>query len=284
MVKKKQGSGPRATVEKKPPLSLLWEKLSALPRRALIFGGAAVALVIIVLLLAICSKRQPMPSQAPPQAAADLPTRPGGSLERPLEQPAPPLQTARAPEKEEERPIIQSIRLTPNQPTRMDTLKAEVTTAAYPGLNPVTFAYEWKVNNQIVTSATGATLNLASFKKRDLVTVTITPVAGGISGFPAESPVSVIYGVPPSLDLQAPVKTEKAGEPRELQLVSLHRDSEEITFTLEPPLVPGMSIDRQTGKITWLIKPNQKGTLRFGAAVEDGDKTKVTKTFDITIE
>ncbi|MCX6983475.1 MAG: putative Ig domain-containing protein, partial [Lentisphaerae bacterium] len=63
-----------------------------------------------------------------------------------------------------------------------------------------------------------------------------------------------------------------------------HPDSDGITFSLEAPLVPGMSIDGQTGKITWIIPPNQKGTIRFGAAVEDTDKTKVTKIFEITVE
>lgn len=166
----------------------------------------------------------------------------------------------------------------------MDTLKAEVVTAAYADPSRITYAYVWKVNNRIVESATGDTLNLSTFKKRDLVTVTITPYDGDNAGFPVESPTTLIYGIAPSLDLEAPLKTEKVGEPLELQLVSLHPDSDGITFSLEAPLVPGMSINSHTGKLTWIIPPNQKGQIRFGAAVEDTDKTKVTKTFAITIE
>jgi hypothetical protein len=81
-----------------------------------------------------------------------------------------------------------------------------------------------------------------------------------------------------------PPKTRKAAEPLELQLVSFHPDSDSITFSLEAPLVPGMSVDSLTGKITWIVAPNQKGTIRFGAAVEDADNTKVTKIFDIVME
>jgi hypothetical protein len=166
----------------------------------------------------------------------------------------------------------------------MDTLKAEIVTATDTNPKRITYAYVWKVNNRIVEGATGDTLNLSTFRKRDLVTVTVTPHDGDKAGFPMDGPVATIYGIPPSLDMQTPIKTRKAGEPLEFQLVSLHPDSDGITFSLEAPLVPGMSIDSPTGKITWIVPPNQKGTIRFGAAVEDTDKTKVTKTFDITME
>lgn len=166
----------------------------------------------------------------------------------------------------------------------MDTLKAEIVAAAYTDPKRITYTYVWKVNNQIVESATGDTLDLSAFKKRDLVTLTVTPHDGDKAGFPVDSPLTLIYGISPTLDLQASFKKTKVGEPLELQLVSLHPDSDAITFSLETPLVSGMSIDNQTGKITWIIQPNQKGAIRFGAAVEDTDKTKVTKTFELTVE
>lgn len=275
------GKRPESGGKKETGAPLPWGKLSALPRRVLIFGGAAVALVILIIVfLFFGSPRKEAPPKAPLKAAALLP---GVVPERPIEQPTPPLRKAMTPE-EDERPTIQSIRFHLPHPTRMDTLKAEVVTAAYADPSRITYTYVWKVNNRIVEGAMGDTLNLSTFKKRDLVTVTVTPYDGEKAGFPVDSPVTIIYGIPPSLDLQTPLKTKKVGEPLELQLASLHPDSDGITFSLEAPLVPGMSIDNHAGKITWIIPPNQKGTIRFGAAVEDTDKTKVTKTFDITIE
>ena len=279
----KQGSGPKAAAEKKPSPPLPEGKPSALPRRGMIFGGAAVALVVLIVFLFSGSPRKEAPPEAPPtvpsQSAALLP---GVAPEQ--QQPiAQPLLKAMTPE-EEERPTVQSVRLSPPQPTRMDALRAEVVTAAYSAPSRIAYAYVWKVNNRTVEGATGNALSLSTFKKGDLVTVTVTPYDGDKTGFPADSPVALIYGIPPSLDLQTPIKAKKVGEPLELQLVSLHQDSDGITFSLEAPLVPGMSIDGNTGKITWIIPPNQKGTTRFGAAVEDTDKTKVTKTFELTIE
>jgi hypothetical protein len=275
----KQGIRPKAAAEKKPAPPLPGGKTSALPRRGLIFGGAVVALVVLIAFLFSGSPGKEAPPKAPQKAAALLP---GVAPERLTEQQAPP-RNAMTPEGEE-RPTVQSIRLSPPQPTRMDALKAEVVTAAYANPGRIAYAYAWKVNNRIVEGATGDTLNLSTFKKGDLVTVTVTPYDGDKAGFAANSPVALIYGIPPSLDLQAPPRTKKTGDPVELQLVSLHPDSDGITFSLEAPLVPGMSIDSRTGKITWIIPPNQKGTTRFGVAVEDTDKTKVTKTFDITTE
>jgi hypothetical protein len=274
---KKQKSGPQAAAIKKPAPPLpWWKKLLALPRQTLIFGGAAVALVIILILVLISgSPLKEAPPKTPPQA--------GDVLERPLGPPTLPPQIAPLP-RQEERPTIQSIRFYPPQPTRIDNLKAEVVMAAPADPGRITYTYIWKVNNRTVADATGDTLNLAAFKKKDYVTVTVTPYDGDKAGFPVESPIILLYGISPSLDLQTTAKKAKVGEPLELQLVSLHPDSDSITFSLEAPLVPGMTIDSQTGKITWILPPNQRGTIRFGAAVEDTDKTKVTKTFDITLE
>jgi hypothetical protein len=283
---RKPGNGLKAAAEKKPAPLRPWEKLRALPRRVLIFGGAAVALVIFISLFLFSGSPRQEASPKTPAQAADLSPRPGGEnfLERPIGPPLPPPPQQAIPPEQEERPTIQSIRFNPPQATRMDILKAEVVTAGNADPGRITYAYVWKVNSRTVAGATEAALNLATFKKGDLVTVTVTPYDGHKAGFPAESPITLIYGIPPSLDLQAASKKTKAGEPLELQLVSLYPDSEGIAFSLEAPFVPGMSIDSQTGKITWIIPPGQKGTIRFGAAVADTDKTKVTKTFDITME
>jgi hypothetical protein len=275
---KRPGNVPKAAAGKNQATPLPWrQRLSALPRRTMIFGGAAALVILLVVFLLSSSPREEATPKAPSKSAASLP---GLFPERPADQPP---QKAMTPEKEE-RPAIQSIRLHPPQPTRMDALKAEVVAAAYADPRRIAYTYVWKVNNRIVEGATGDTLDLSTFKKRDLVTVTVTPYEGDKAGFPVDSPLTLIHGTAPSLDLQAPLRKTKIGEPLELQLVSLHPDGDGITFSLEAPLIPGMSIDSRTGKITWIIPPNQKGTIRFGAAVEDTDKTKVTKTFDITVE
>jgi hypothetical protein len=188
---------------------------------------------------------------------------------------------ARIPEKQ--LAFIQAIRLQPSRPTRMDNLKAEVEVAS-DAPEQLVYTYLWKVNGRIIEEATEATLNLSTFKKGDIISVTVTPNDGSTNGFALESPLVAIHSAPPSLELKAVRQTRKIGEPIELQLVVVAPDGDQVAFSLEAPLVPGMTIDKRSGKITWLLQPDQKGSFRFAAAVEDDNQTKVTKIFDITVE
>ncbi|MBN2438201.1 MAG: hypothetical protein JXL20_06315, partial [Deltaproteobacteria bacterium] len=72
--------------------------------------------------------------------------------------------------------------------------------------------------------------------------------------------------------------------PVELQLVGAAPDGNQVTFSLEQPLVPSMTIDGPSGKISWQLQPDQKGAVRFGAGVVDDNGTKVIKTFEITLD
>lgn len=246
-------------------------------KRILIFGGGAVTLVILVLLIFFCAPRREAPQTAPPQATA---LSPGSLPERPAA--SPPVLSG---DDRKNFPAIRTIRFEPPQPTRMDTLKAKVLAEATdPGR--LTYTYVWKVNDRIVEGADEDTLDLSALdlKKRDLITVSVTPYDGEREGFIVESPVIAVHSIPPTLDLKMPRQTRKASEPLEFQLVSLHPDSDGVTFSLEAPIVPGMSIDHNSGKITWIIQPNQEGTIRFGAVAEDTEKTRVSRIFDITVE
>lgn len=179
--------------------------------------------------------------------------------------------------------FIKAVRLQPSQPTRMDSLKAEV--AAAPGTpEKLVYTYLWKVNDRIVEEAKGDTLNLSAFKKRDFIAVTVTPRDGDTAGFAVESPGVAIHAIAPSLELEIKPPAGPAGGPGELQLVSVAPDSEKVAFNLEPPLLPGMTVDTLSGKITWLRQAGRKGTFRFGAAVADDNGTKVTKIFDVTVK
>lgn len=273
---KQPGKGPKSAAAKKAAVAPAGKR-KVPPERILIFGGGFVALAVLVLLIFFYPASKKAPPGAPLQTAA---LSPGSVPERPAA--SPPVLSG---DDRKDVPVIRSIRFKPPQPTRMDTLKAEVVADA-PDPDRLTYTYIWKVNDRVVEGAEGDTLDLPSFdlKKRDLITVSVTPSDGEREGFTVESSVVAVHSIPPTLDLRMPRRTGKASEPLEIQLVSLHPDSEGVTFSLEAPIVPGMSIDPRSGKITWVIQPDQKGTIPFGATVEDTDKTRVTRIFNIIVE
>jgi hypothetical protein len=265
---------PKTAAKRTETAPIVWGGVAFSPKQLLIIAGVVV-FILTMPLIYFGSLRKDMPAGTIPQTALS----PGSAAE----QPSASL-PSRPPEiNSPDRAFIQSVRFHPPQPTKMDTLKAEVITKT-PDPGRVTYAYVWKVNDRVVESATGNTLNLSALNKRDLVTVTVTPYDGDKDGFPVDSPVIAVHSTPPSLDLIAMRQARKAGGPLEFQLVSRHPDSDGIVFSLEAPLVAGMAIDKDSGKITWNMPADRRGAIRFGAAVEDTEKTKVTKIFEINVD
>ncbi len=247
--------------------------IAAVPRRLWVLGGAG-ALAVIVAWLMFAPSREPVAPGPPSSGTAQT----GGVRQSP--------QSAAAPGTAAPRQLpafIRAVRLQPSLPTRLDSLKAEIEPfpSAPEGLS---YSYVWKVNDRVVEDAAADTLNLSAFRKRNLVTVTVTPYHGDTAGLPVTSPVVAIQSVAPTLELKDVRWLRKTGEPVELQLVGAAPDGNHVTYSLEEPRVPGMTVDRSTGKITWRIAPDQKGVFRFGAAVEDDNKTKVTKVFEVTAQ
>jgi hypothetical protein len=239
-------------------------KLASLPPRLWLFSGALILGVAIAWLVFAPARNEVR------QAGLSAGTRGVGGV------PAAGIT-------EKQIAFIKDVRLKPDQPTREDSLKTEVI-AAPDAPEGLVYAYLWKVNDGIIDEAKGDTLTLTSFKKRDRITVTVTPSDRGTYGFAAVSPEVVIHSLPPSLELAIRQPANKAGDPIDLQLVSVAPDSGQVSFSLEPPSVPGMTVDKLSGKISWLPQPDQKGAIRFRAAVEDDQGTKVSKTFEINVK
>ena len=181
--------------------------------------------------------------------------------------------------------VIQRILLQPSQPTKRDTVKAEIilSESAKVSGKQFQYIYNWKVNTQHISDAVGDTLQLAEFEIDDLVMVTIIPYDEGVAK-PARTSYSVrISAVPPSLELRLTQDKFIAGKPFECRLISKHPDSETVTFALEEPKVEGMTINAKTGIITWSVPAVPPKILEFGASVIDPRGNKTTRIFTFAL-
>lgn len=248
------------------------ESQSVPPGRIFLFGSVAFVLIVVLSLAIGTSMKERLTGSA--LLSQEGPAT--GTISN-----APSASHTTDPDDPEGGQLIRSIQLTPPQPTRRDTLRAEVIPAVSDA-GRLAYTYTWKVNDQIIPDATGDALDLANLRRMDLVSVNVTPYDGEKAGFAVNSPLIAIYSVAPSLELKTMGRKIKAGEPLVLQLSSIHPETEEVTFSLESPSLPGMTIDSKTGKITWILQPGQEGTMQFGASVSDTE-TKVTRVFDVNI-
>lgn len=183
--------------------------------------------------------------------------------------------------KEIRRPVIKSIKLIPQQPTVLDNIKAEVS-ASYEGDEKITYEYQWNVNGAVINGIKGDILPAGLFKKGDLINVRITLFADGIKGRPQESTYIAVHSAPPSLELKE--TTQKLNDKIESQLISKDPDGDKVIFSLEEPILEGMTIEKETGKIIWKPEKKEEGTYKFGASATDIDGVKIIKTFEFKIE
>jgi hypothetical protein len=180
--------------------------------------------------------------------------------------------------------VIRRILLQPSQPTRRDTLHAEIVLSEFAKTSGKHFqyVYSWKVNNQPVPGSTN-TLELADFNVGDWVAVVVIPYDNDVAAPNKASPPVTIRAVRPSLDLHVPQTKIVSGETFECRLVSEHPDSKTVTFALEEPRIEGMRINEKTGRIAWDILAIEKKTWQFSASVSDPAGLKTTKTFTISL-
>lgn len=208
--------------------------------------------------------------------------KPASAFEIEKQEKALQQQAARLPEdpRDEQGPVIRSIRLFPEQPTIMDTIEVRAVTDS-DGQSPITFLYQWKINNSIVAGSAGNSLPPGSFKKGDVVNVRVTPLADSREGHAQESPHVVVHSAPPTLEMKE-LKQKLHGAVA-FQLVGSDPDGDRITYALEEPVLEGMTIDRETGALSWKPLKKEKGDYSFTASATDPDGVKTVRTFRFTI-
>lgn len=175
---------------------------------------------------------------------------------------------------------ITAVRVTPTQPVMTDPITAIVSLAGGEAAG-ITFAYQWKRNEQFIPEATTNILKDIPLKRGDRISVVATAYRDGVAGPPAESQTVVVYGLPPTLEMKILTPQVLLGQPFEIQLTGTSPEGDKVVYALISPFVEGMSIDANTGKIIWTPARVLKGKLKFGAAATDTDGNRTMKVFEL---
>jgi hypothetical protein len=192
---------------------------------------------------------------------------------------------ANAPETQKQNQInsiIEGLTIAPQRPTGRDSLKVEIK-ARTPEEGKLSYKYQWKINGKAVADATGDVLPAGLARKNDIISITVVPSIEGVEYKKFQYTVNVlIYNAAPSIVLIE--ETHKEGDVITLQLKAEDLDGDEVHYALEAPLLEGMTIDKNTGKITWKPTKKQVGINRFGASAADSNGSKTTKTFEFRLD
>jgi hypothetical protein len=177
-------------------------------------------------------------------------------------------------------PVIQKITLFPAQPTIQDSINC--TFELDRQVEKADFEYKWMVNGKVLDNIKKDVLPVGSFKKNDRISVDVTPVLSGRKGLMAQGRDIIIYSAPPVLAMKEGLV--KGEDVVELQLIGTDPDGDKITYALEEPHLEGMSVDKESGKITWKPSKREKGIYKFGASATDPDGSKIVMVFEVSLD
>ena len=173
-----------------------------------------------------------------------------------------------------------SIAFVPDHPTSSDMIKAIIKSDSILPLE-ISYKYVWSVNRHVIENVTGDSLPNEYFKKNDVVLVMVKASAGE-TGTYYQSRSVVIVGSKLSLDLK--VLSQQANDAVDMQLLGSDPDGDKIVYALEQPILDGMTIEKESGKITWKAAKREIGIYKFAASATTADGRKATRIFEFTLD
>jgi Putative Ig domain len=173
-------------------------------------------------------------------------------------------------------PEITSLKLLPEVFKPGDTLSLAAAGTDADG-DAVSFTYEWKKNGVLASNTN--TLG-CPVQRGDKISVTITPYDGREYGRPAVIERE-IRNMPPVI-----VEHKECGFDGSVytyQVRASDPDGDTLTYSLESP-PDGMTIDRSTGLLKWVVPQEFKGKKSVTVSVNDGNGGTASYSFEIAIQ
>ncbi|HDH02566.1 MAG TPA: hypothetical protein ENH17_05510 [Nitrospirae bacterium] len=178
-------------------------------------------------------------------------------------------------------PKIQSAKLLPRTPRKGDDLHVEIKTFDGDG-DSVTVDYELLINGESIPQRVlddPGILNGDFIKRGDRVSVKITPADGETNGRAIILASLVANSAPVVSD---ELETEFNGSIYSARINAFDPDGDSLTYTLKQA-PEGMTIDPETGVITWLVTPDDEGEHDITVSIKDGHGGEIILPFSTTI-
>jgi len=177
-------------------------------------------------------------------------------------------------------PVIQEVWIEPKVARVTDSLKA-IVKSSDPDGDSISCVYKWEKNGVVLSGENTDTLEPNRFKKRDSITVTVTPNDGEASGKPKKSEAVIIANSPPMITSSPPTTTD--GSIYTYHVVANDPDNDPIIFSLKTA-PKGMEIDKETGIIRWDIQKRDQGPQLIEIEATDPEGAKGFQRFTLSFE
>jgi len=187
---------------------------------------------------------------------------------------SPPVKILNSP------PVIQEVWIEPKVARVTDPLKA-VAKGSDPDGDSINYVYKWEKNGVVLSGENTDTLEPNRFKKRDSITVTVTPTDGEASGKPKKSEAVIILNSPPTITSSPPTTPE--GRIYTYRVTANDPDNDPIVFSLKTA-PKGMEIDKETGLIRWRIEKPDQGPQLIEIEASDPEGAKCFQRFTLSFE
>ena len=142
------------------------------------------------------------------------------------------------------------------------------------------YAFRWWRNSTLLKEGEGNTVDIAEWAAQDVLAVDVTPSDPFTKGSPFRTERAGGGNRPPAIVTQAPALTSL--ERYEYTVRANDPDGDVLSFTLATG-IPGMSIEKDSGQLVWIIAPGTKGNQRAKILVEDGHGGSASQEIDLAL-
>ncbi len=172
-------------------------------------------------------------------------------------------------------PELSKVKILPEVFKPGDVLNVEVT-GSDPDGDEVTFLYEWTKNGE--PAGNGKQIE-GTLKRGDTVSIRVTPFDGEDYGNPVFLQRE-IQNMPPMIAEDTAFNFD--GMIYTHQVKATDPDGDPLSYSLKSS-TEGVSIDSQTGLVTWNVPPDFTGKIQITVSVSDGNGGEMTRDLTMTV-